>query len=152
MYRTNLAVATGVLNARTFVHAVVAPATGNAEDVKEGSLVKAIFVEMWILSGGNTGTSSQFTLAIEKRPGNTPAMTAAQLVNLGAYNNKKNVLYMTQGVISGKDTNSIVVIRNWLKIPKGKQRFGLDDRIVVNFTPTGSTTQICGFVTFKEYT
>ncbi len=78
-------------------------------------------------------------------------MTYAQSLNLGAYPNKKNILYTTQGVIGGRDTQAIPVMRQWLLIPKGKQRMGLADKVEVTIASTGTAMQRCGIFTFKEY-
>ncbi len=153
VHKTNTFVATGAIDSQDVVHAVVAPATSNAEDVVEGSIVKAVYFERWIVNSGATDTFNTFTVMIEKMPGNGTPITAAQMLNLGSYSNKKNILYTTQGVLaSGVDgAQSVPVIRAWVLIPKGKQRMGLDDEIVITVHSVGST-QICGITTYKEYT
>ncbi len=137
----------------TVVDAQVAPASSNALDVEEGSIVKAIHLEYWLLSNGATGSDCQFTVIVEKVPSNLAAVTAAQIVNLGAYTNKKNILFTSQGVIgAGVDgQGALPVINMWLLIPKGKQRMGLGDRIVVSFLPIGENVNICGLATYKEF-
>ncbi len=151
----HLANSTGVSAALlTFsvVDAVVAPATALPASVKEGSIVKAVYCEIWVYGLGASGTDTQFFLCIEKLVGGSPVMTYAQSLQLGAYPNKKNILYSTQGVIGGIDTNSIPVIKNWVLIPKGKQRFGLGDRLQINISTLGASMQRCAIFTFKEYT
>ncbi len=153
VHNTNAVIASGAVRSSTLVDAVVAPATSNAFDVEEGSLVKAIWVEHWLLGNGAAGTNTQFTLIVEKCPSNIASATAAEMANLGAYTNKKNIMFSSQGVIgSGKDGQSAIpIIRNWLKIPKGKQRMGLSDRIVLTILATGTILQDCGIQTYKEY-
>ncbi len=133
------------------VNAVVAPATASASQVKEGAIVKAVFVEQWIRSNAATGASAQFALVIEKVISGQASISAAQILNIGAYPNKKNVLYVTQGVIGDIETPSIPIYRNWILIPKGKQRFGLGDELVVTLGPVGNALQTCGISTYKEY-
>ncbi len=58
---------------------------------------------------------------------------------------------MTQGVFGDKFTNSVALVRQWFKIPKGKQRFGLGDQLFVTAQSTGQDFQLCGFATYKEY-
>ncbi len=153
VHKTNTFVATGAIDSQDVVHAVVAPATGAAEDVSEGSIVKAVYIERWILNSGATDTFNTFTLMVEKMPGNGTPITAAQMLNLGAYPNKKNILYTTQGALGASvdGAQGVPVIRAWVLIPKGKQRMGLDDEIVVTLHSVGSS-QICGITTYKEYT
>ncbi len=147
----NANIASAALGTIDVVDAVVAPATSNAFDVEEGSIVKAVYIELWIFGLGASGTDTQFFLAVEKLPAGATPMTQAQSLNLGAYPNKKNILFTSQGVIGGIDTNSVVVLRNWILIPKGKQRMGLADRIVLSVATLGAPMQRCGFITYKEY-
>ncbi len=152
VHRPNTFVATGAILVDLVAESVVAPATANAFSVSEGSVLKAIYIERWLNNSGATDSFLQFTLIVEKLPGNTPVMTTGQAQNLGAYPNKKNILYTTQGVLAaGVDgAQSIPATRNWILIPKGKQRMGLDDRIAVNVFAVGSL-QVCGITIYKEY-
>ncbi len=136
------------------VDAQVAPASAAAEDVHEGSLVKAVFIEMWIVNDGASGLETQFTVALEKKPSDGPDMTFTNSQNLGAYPNKKNILYVTQGVLAPflNGQSSVPIIRNWVLIPKGKQRFGLGDQLVLNMSAVGQDIRRCGISTYKEYT
>ncbi len=151
--RPNVSLASGAGQGNVVVDAVVAPATAAASDVKEGAVVKAVHLEYWLWGGGTTGVDTQFVIVVEKTPSGGTAIGAAQMLNMGAYQNKKNILYQSQGVIgAGVDgSQAIPVIRDWLLIPKGKQRFGFGDRLVVSFTTVGSAIQICGQATYKEY-
>ncbi len=151
VHRQNTLVASGVVLNHNMVNAAIAPATATSATVKEGAIVKSIFYEYWVLSDGATATTTQFNFMIEKLPNLAPSITAAQMINLTAYPNKKNVMFTSQGVIAGEDTNSVPLIRGWLLVPKGKQRFGLSDRLNVNFTATGQGIRICGISIYKEY-
>ncbi len=147
----NANIASGAIENIPVVDAVVAPASAASINVEEGSIVKAVYIELWIYGLGASGTDTQFFMAVEKVPSNGVAMTVAQSLNLGAYENKKNILFTSQGVIGGIDTNSVSIIRNWVLIPKGKQRMGLGDRIEISVAPLGAPMQRCGFSTYKEY-
>ncbi len=153
VHRTNITVTSGAGSAHTVVDATVAPATSNAQDVKEGAVIKAVFLEYWLWGAGTTGLDTQFVFVIEKAPSNRASIGAAEMLNIGAYDNKKNILFVSQGVIgAGVDGNqAIPVHRAWVLLPKGKQRFGLSDRLVVSATTVGTSMQICGFATYKEY-
>ncbi len=129
----------------------LAPAVATNDEVTVGSIVKATFIEMWCLSEGASGSNTQFLITLEKiQSGGTP-MTHAQSLSLNAYPNKKNILYFTQGVLSGEDTGSVPLLRQWFKIPKGKQRFGQDDTLVLNLSILGNSCRLCGFATYKEF-
>ncbi len=152
VHLTNTANASNNALAVVVADSQVAPATGNSFDVKEGSIVKAIHFEYWLNGNEAAGTTTQFDFIIEKVPSNLASVTAAQIVNLGAYPNKNNVLFTSQGVIASLNDgqSSVPVIRDWLKIPKGKQRMALTDRIVATIHNIGAM-RACGLTTYKEY-
>jgi len=124
--------------------------TANAVDeIEEGANVKAVFVEMWLLDSGNDGS---FVVSLEKRPGGVNAINFAATNALGTYTNKRNLLYVTQGLSPNNGVgNPVPIIRQWFKIPKGKQRFGLGEKLVLNITNNGlNDLEFCGFFTYKE--
>lgn len=131
------------------VDAVAAPS--DAQDVEQGSIVKAIFLEFWVKSGATDGNDTKFQFLIEKVVADQAPVTFTQMNNLGSYPNKKNVLYFSQGVLGDATTGSIPIVRQWFKIPKGKQRFGLGDSLSVAISATGFDIDSCGFSTYKEY-
>lgn len=135
------------------VTSVVASAVNLVNEVIEGSVVKAIWVEMWIISNAAANTSS-FTITLEKVPAGATQMTVAQAVNLMVYPNKKNILYTTQGIVSANAAGAQVVpvLRQFFAIPKGKQRMGLGDEIILNiFATGGEALNTCGMFIYKEY-
>ncbi len=119
------------------------------DEIEEGTLVKAVFVEMWILDSGNDGS---FVISLEKQSGGMANMSFGDSNNLGNYRNKKNILYVTQGLSPNNAVgNPTPIIRQWFKIPKGKQRFGLTDKLKLNITNNGlNDLEFCGFFTYKE--
>ncbi len=148
----NATVASGARKGVVLVDATAAPATSNTSDVKEGSLVKACFIEVWIKSNATAGTDTKFQFSLEKIPTGADSASFTQMNNLQAYDNKKNILFYSQGVLGDLTTQAVPIVRQWFKIPKGKQRFGLGDRLVMNITATGFEINTCGFSTYKEYT
>ncbi len=139
---------TGAKVDTTLVNSVETPTA--VDQVVEGASVKAIFVELWAI-----GSSSNqfFTMILAKYPSGVAVASTTELAALGDYDNKKNILYCTQGLASNDGIAApIPLIRQWFKIPKGKQRFGLGDRIRLQIMSRGSADIIfCGFVTYKEY-
>ncbi len=148
----NASLANNARRTIVLVDAAPAPATSSTDQVKEGSLVKAIFIEFWLKSNAASGSEVKFQYAIEKVPTGADSLTFTQLNNMQSYDNKKNVLFYSQGVLGDLTTGSIPVVRQWFKIPKGKQRFGLGDKLVMSIGGTGATINNCGFATYKEYT
>ncbi len=125
---------------------VAAPTALN--EVREGSRISAVYVEMWLSVTAATQGSAIVTL--EKRGGGQPAMTAANSASLGSYPNKKNVLFTFQGLIAGNDQYPMVVIKGWIKVPKSKQRFGLGDGLFLNVHGQSTGANFCGFFIYKE--
>ncbi len=149
---TNQSIANGAILNTTVVDAVIlSSASAAVENVQEGAKVLAIHFEAWIQGDEVSGNSSQFILTIEKRPSGVTAMSHAQSLNLQTYGNKKNILYTTQGVLSsGSDGQSVPVVREWIIIPKGKQRMGLSDKVTINIAAVGKL-RTCGIHLYKEY-
>ncbi len=152
--RANVGIASGAGLTIPIVTSVAAPATASTDEVKQGAVVKAVYLEYWLLNTGVTAEETQFVVALEKVPGGASgAMSVTDLLNLGAYDNKKNILFTSQGILHAAldGVNAIPIIRSWVMIPKGKQRFGLNDILAFSLTSVGQTLNVCGFATYKEY-
>ncbi len=119
------------------------------DSVVAGSVIKAIFVEMWVRAG-DTAPGTTLISLIKTQDLSIPVF--ADAINLNDYQNKKNVLYHTQGLTNDQDADAIPFVRQWFKIPKGKQRFGLGDRLFLTVTAQAIDNIICGFAVYKEYT
>ncbi len=154
VHQTRATVNSGAILGIKVAESVVAPATANAFSVKEGSILKAVHLEYWACNSDDTLLIGQYEAVLEKVPSGQASITAAQIVNIGAYPNKKNILWTFQGLISPAIDGgpNIPIIRDWILIPKGKQRFGLSDELVLTFASTGSKGQVCGLATYKEWT
>ncbi len=140
-------VTNGTTSARAIANAVVAPAVGTTDEVNIGSVIKAIYVEIWV-----DGDISEATVVatIVKRVAGSVAPTFTNMNNLMAYENKANVLQVHQGLTPAGD-NIIPVFREWIKIPKGKQRMAVGDKLTLSIAATGTEVHYCGFFTYKEY-
>ncbi len=118
-----------------------------ATDVLQGSIVKAVFVEYWVAGAVKLNTVNA---CIYKIPSGSVGPTYTEMQNMGSYANKKNVFAFHQG-LAPADGNIVPLFREWIKVPKGKQRFGLGDKMRISISATGTTITHCGFSTFKEY-
>ncbi len=151
--RTSNATGSGSITSVPIVVAVDAPASGTTSEVLQGSIVKAIYIELWGLGGGAVTTETQFTISLEKRSAVAAhSMDFTESQNLSAYLNKKNIFYITQGIVGNVEASaSMPFIRQWIAIPKGKQRMGLGDEVVLNISAVGQIFQNCGVFIYKEY-
>ncbi len=122
-------------------------------EVVEGSVIKAIYVEMWLTSNTGVEPAGSLVMIVEKAQSGASDPTITNMTTLDNYTNKKNVLYTTQGLVGSNTANPIPFLRQWIKIPKGKQRFGLQDKIRVSIAAIGSEdVNGCGLVIYKSYT
>ncbi len=125
----------------------------SSSSIAEGAIVKAVYVELWLLnSAANLGS---FTMILYKNPGGSNTATSADMAALHDWDNKKNILYTTQGITpsGGAAGFPMMAYKNWIKIPKGKQRFGLNDKLILAMrNNTTDDLNFCGVAIFKEYT
>ncbi len=137
----------GVTRNNSIVIAKAAPS--NNKHVREGALVKAVYVELWV-NGSTSAQGTQITIFEKTVSGQIPAITA-QMIALNDYPNKKNVLFTSQGLTSDAITNAVPILRQWIKIPKGKQRMGLGDEITLSIVSQVTDLAFCGIAIYKEY-
>ena len=143
-------IATGTSQQVLLATAVESTVANTANEVREGSTIKAIFIELWLQNQSNLG---EFICNVTKDPENGTGPSFAQQAALFTYPNKKNVLYTSQGLTSNDGISGPVnVLRGWIKIPKSKQRFGLGDRLNLRIANVSANNlDRCGFSIYKEY-
>lgn len=140
-------VASGAIANITIIDAIAA-APSAAQQVREGSKVSAIYLELWVT--GDDAVQSTAIITLEKRSGTTTAMAVGQSAALNTYLNKKNILHTFMGLIPPNTQYPMATLKGWFKIPKGKQRFGLGDKLVLNVHGQSDGLQFCGFYLYKE--
>ncbi len=121
---------------------------------EEGAIVKNCYVEFWV-SQDSASVVGSYTIVLYKNPGANAFVTAANMAALHDYDNKKNILFTAQGLLTPNDGGQVPVLRSWYKIPRGKQRFGLGDRLglaIRNNNATAIDINLCGLAIYKEYT
>ncbi len=143
-------ITTGTSESILQITSVESTTANAATEVAEGSIVKAIYIEMWLQNSANDGHQ---VLIVEKTIGAQAGATFSEMANLFAYNNKKNVLFTHEGLSSNDGVgNPQNILRQWIKIPKGKQRFGLGDRLYITISnPSSNNLNRCGVSIYKEY-
>ncbi len=147
---TQFTAASAAITAKNLAKAEAVQDVAGFADVTEGSVIKAVYIEFWFV--GSDTTPSTFVCTLEKLVGTSVTPIFTEMTTLDAYHNKKNILYTSQGLLGEQNTNPTPVVRQWFKIPKGKQRFGLNDRLNFHIANLGSQDYLgCGFATYKEY-
>lgn len=137
-------------NAITLIDAVPVADKDATNEVNEGAIVKAVYLELWTISSAADG-SQVIVICKDTKDGTGP--TYAQCVALGVYNNKKNIIHVQQGLSSNDGISSpMCAFKGWIKIPKSKQRFGIGDTLILSIAnPSANDLDYCGFATYKEY-
>ncbi len=150
---TQFTLASGVVRTDDDVHAVAPNAVNTAFEVVEGSVLKAVYVERWLNGDSSVEPGPSFVLIVEKSQSANVEPSFTNMTTLDNYENKKNILYTTQGILSSNTGNPTPVVRQWIKIPKSKQRFGLQDKLRVVIAAIGAETlNGCGLTIYKSYT
>ncbi len=144
-------ITTGTREVINLVHSVSLPNVNISVEVAEGAIVKAVFVELWLQNSANDGES---IVTLTKDPLNATGPTFVEMASLFSYVNKKNILFTHQGLTTNDGVgNPVRIMGNWFKIPKGKQRFGLGDKLNLNVSNTSANNlNRCGVCIYKEYT
>ncbi len=144
-------IATGVAENIIIAQAVESTTANLATEVVEGAVIKAVFVEMWLENQSNLGHA---IVILEKVPLGATGATFAQMGALFSYPNKKNILFTHEGLTANDAIgNPMPIVRQWFKIPKGKQRMGFSDRLVLTISnPSSNDLNRCGMFIFKELT
>ncbi len=136
--------------ARVIASAVAISDVSTPTEVPPGTRVSAVFVELWVQSSGQQPVFGN--MIIEKVPSGLSSISNTEAQSMNSYPNKKNIFYTTQGLIGDANANPIPIIRQWIKIPKSKQRMGLGDRLVMSVTnldPSGDNIEFCGLAIWK---
>ncbi len=142
--------ASGVVDSITEITAVKVGDVDANNEVREGAVVKAVYFELW-LRGNDSAAGSSFVFIVEKTSGNPDAPSAGNMAALDLYVNKKNIFFTSMGLSNALLSQATPILRQWIKIPKSKQRFGLGDRLKTHvFSQSGATLR-CGVTIFKEY-
>ena len=139
----------GVSTNEVIAVAEQAPTSTDPREVDIGTVIKAVYVELWVMA-----TSQQpatITTCVIKVSNGGSGPSAGEMTDLNSYNSKKNIFEMHQGLIGDANTNPTPFYRGWIKIPKGKQRFGQGDRLILAIKSITDDTQYCGVYIYKAY-
>lgn len=120
-----------------------------SSEVPVGAKIAAVYLELWVTS--DDAAQGSVTVNLEKTSNQMTAMTYANSIALDSYLNKKNVFYVTQGLTPPNVQSGIPFVRQWVKIPKGKQRFGLGDKLALNVSGISNGAVYCGVIIYKYY-
>ncbi len=107
----NSAVADAARRTIIVVQGVAQNAVSAVQDVVEGAIVKAVYVELWFKGNAVAGTEDKFQFVIEKLVSGSNGITFTEMNNLMTYENKRNILFTSQGVTGDLTTQSVPIHR-----------------------------------------
>lgn len=125
---------------------VTAPATlaGGTSEVLQGARIKAIWLELYLFSGGVATARNISFAAVFKNPGGI--LLVPSINTLGASNVRGNTFFFTRGIPGTQVSGSPLVWRGWLRVPKKFQVFHEGDLlqlILRNDVDSGSYCFLC---------
>ncbi len=127
--------------------AVEATTANDKTEVIAGSTISAVYIEMWVRAGDTSPGNSLLTFY---KFDAGQALSFAEQIDLHSYNQKNNIFYHTQGLTNDQDADAIPFIRQWFKIPKGKQRMALGSGLKLAIAAQALDNIICGHFVYKE--
>ncbi len=134
------------------VKAVDAPTIAGRNEVITGSKVYGVYLKVVVASNQVTeaGAIPNVYLIVWKNPSNV--ITAPAPASVGNDDTKKFVIHqemsMIQNQVSGNPT---VLFNGVIKIPKGYQRFGPNDRLDIEFVCPQIDVSFCVQAHYKEF-
>ncbi len=132
--------------------AVDTPVNTVNTEVAIGSVIKAVYIEMWVRGDDETAPPANAQVTFEKLIGSSTSMVFGDASLINVYDNKSNVFYVTMGLVSAGTANSAIpFLRGWFKVPKGFQRMSIGDRLVLNIAALNHDLEVCGIFVYKEY-
>ncbi len=125
------------------------PVLANRTEVATGSKVHGIYLKVEAYAT-TAGALSNFYIIIMKNPGGNLVLPAANIV--GANDNKKYVIHqemvMLEKAVNG---NPRTVFNGVVMIPRGYQRNGPNDTLVLRMFSPGVDTDSCVQCHYKEF-
>ncbi len=146
--------------ALTIIKGVDNPVLANANEVQPGHKVSSIFLSVfYIAEGGELATEVPLVdWYIIHNPGNVFAAVFDAANNptpgtTGIHLNKRHIFHTEKGLAGGGDVSLAglpMIFKGVIKIPRGRQRVGQNDRITINHR-TNFATKFCIQAIYKDY-
>ncbi len=140
----------GANNTTVIAVAVDSPASATANNVRQGSSIKAIWFEFWYYGLTGANVNDILDMYMMKNPGAN--LTPPNPGTVGTSNEKKFVIREWKGLAGTKTTGGTPYSRSggWIKIPRRYHRMGTDDTwLLVARSPT--TGNLCLKFIYKWY-
>ncbi len=146
--------------ALTLVRGEDNPVLANTNEVQPGHKVSSIFLSIfYIAEGGEVANEvplvdwyiihnpgNVFTTVFDAGNNPTPGSTGVHL-------NKRHIFHTEKGLAGGGDASTAgvpMIFKGVIKIPRGRQRVGQNDRIMINHR-ANFATKFCIQAIYKDY-
>ncbi len=139
----------GVVDNTILIQAVDNPVLADTADVKTGSTINGIFLNIEVYAT-TSGALSNVYLAVIKNPGNNISMPNPNSV--GSSDNKRFVIHQEM-VMLQKVTNSNprTLFKGVVVIPRGYRRFAPEDNLIAKVLAPGVNIDLCLQCHYKEF-
>ncbi len=145
-----LSTASGAVTNITLANVVDRSAANTNLEIVQGSIIKAVYLEYW--HTGDDAVQGSMIAVLEKLVAGATPIAAGQIAALDSYDNKRNVLHTFMGLLGPNTQVPMTSVKGWFKIPKGKQRFSVGDKLTFSVFGQSDGVITCGFAIYKEYT
>ncbi len=142
---------TNTIGGLDFALAVDSPTLAVTKEVKRGCLIKAVFIEFWVVGKLADGVLNSFNWYIIKNPAGSLTRPTPGLE--GVSDEKRYIFLSGKGLLSSNNGGFVYSFKRWVKIPKRYQRMGSDDRLsILMQSQTAAAGNVCIQATYKWYT
>ncbi len=121
------------------------------DDVQRGCIIKAVWVELYARASADidVAVTTAFEAYIIKNPGAN--LTVPTPGTQGSSNEKKFIIKTWKGLIEAQagGLHMPYIWKGWVRIPKGYQRFGANDKLSFVSLPTGTNIVQCTLFIYK---
>ncbi len=133
--------------------AVENPVLANSTDVKPGSRVNSIYLDVQAIGLAAPGILNNIYMIIYKIPGSNIAGSAIPNANATGIDNFKRQIFHTEMRMLNDTLTSqpIQIFKGVIRIPKIFHTFRFDDYIQIQLFTPGATANFCIQAIYKEY-
>ncbi len=135
----------------TLVKGVDAPVLANTPEVETGAKVHGIFLNVQVSANEASGGIPNIYMAVFKNPSGN--ISTIDPVGTGDDPNKKAIIHQEMIMFAPTGTQGLprTLFKGVIVIPRGMQRFGIDDELVVVLRAPSVNVKVCVQCIYKEF-
>ncbi len=134
------------------IHATDNPVQTDAHDVKSGSVVNSIFLNLQSAVSSTAALANMY-MTIYKNPGENIAIAQVPKGNAVGISDMRKLVIHQEMIMGEKNTTAIprTVFKGVIKLPRHMRRFGFNDVLVLSLYSPGVTWDFCAQCIYKEF-